>query len=334
MIQSNTVARVSIPPLAFERNGGRPIYEQLRAAIELAIVTGEIPDGAPLPAVRELAAAQGVSPNTVVRAYRDLEAEGVLRAVPKRGYFVIGAGDAVPNAAHATVRELVDEALDAALAGGMDASEFLLLVAERVRERKRARRVVAVAGYAAAMGERTQAFADAIADLGVDVVPIAYEEMERLGPEALDDKLANAEWILVPVLETRLASGLLGRYAGRIMPFNRVVRDDTKEFIRKQPGNTRFGIISGADDLVSRTVASVARLHPFAVPPISASIEDAAGVERVIRNADVLVIGSIARPYLATYAPLPVPSVELVYLPDAAALRRLRARLNGAAKEA
>jgi hypothetical protein len=231
------------------------------------------------------------------------------------------------------IQERVDEVVDAALAAGLDTSDFLQMVARRLNDRKRTRRLVAVVWYeAAALRERVEYVAAAVADFDVDVIGISYEELERCSPPQRDEKLARVEWILVSVLETRMASDLVGPYADRIMPINRVVREDVKEFIRKQPAETRFGIISGKEDMLSRTVASVSRLHPCNTLPISASVEDVDGVDRVIRNADVLIIGSLARPYVAQYGPLPMPSVELVYLPDAAALRRLRARLSGSSE--
>jgi GntR family transcriptional regulator len=67
---------------------GEPIYEQLIRQIKHAIVTGAMKQGDQLPTVRELAAKLVINPNTVSRAYRELEREGLVETTAGRGSFV------------------------------------------------------------------------------------------------------------------------------------------------------------------------------------------------------------------------------------------------------
>jgi len=69
-------------------HSGVPIYEQIKKHMKNAILKGELKSSKSVPSVRELAKALGVNVNTVVKAYRELEIEGVLRAQPGVGYFV------------------------------------------------------------------------------------------------------------------------------------------------------------------------------------------------------------------------------------------------------
>ena len=55
-----------------------PVYSQLVEHIKLAIISGEFPLGSKLPSVRELAAEAGVNPNTMQRAFAELEREGLV----------------------------------------------------------------------------------------------------------------------------------------------------------------------------------------------------------------------------------------------------------------
>ena len=55
-----------------------PVYSQLVEHIKLAIVSGEFPLGSRLPSVRELASEAGVNPNTMQRAFAELEREGLV----------------------------------------------------------------------------------------------------------------------------------------------------------------------------------------------------------------------------------------------------------------
>ena len=66
----------------------RPIYEQVRDGLRRLIVSGTLPLGEKLPSVRELSTQLTINPNTIQRAYRELETEGYICSVPGRGSFV------------------------------------------------------------------------------------------------------------------------------------------------------------------------------------------------------------------------------------------------------
>ncbi len=71
----------------------RPIYTQIADGFRRQIATGVLQDGDRLPSVRELAAQLTINPNTIQRAYRELEAEGVIASVPGKGSFVCPGAD-------------------------------------------------------------------------------------------------------------------------------------------------------------------------------------------------------------------------------------------------
>lgn len=66
----------------------RPIYEQIKDGMRRLVVTGVMPAGEKLPSVRELAAELAINPNTISRAYRELEAEGYIYTASGKGSFV------------------------------------------------------------------------------------------------------------------------------------------------------------------------------------------------------------------------------------------------------
>jgi len=68
--------------------GKEPIYEQLRSQLLKYLELGIIKAGTKIPSVRDTAKNNGINPNTVQKAYRALEAEGYLYAVPKKGVYV------------------------------------------------------------------------------------------------------------------------------------------------------------------------------------------------------------------------------------------------------
>ncbi|HKN26264.1 MAG TPA: GntR family transcriptional regulator [Candidatus Acidoferrum sp.] len=73
---------------------GVPLYLQIESQLKHAIAAGALKQGDTLPSVRKLAADLRINPNTVARAYQNLERDGVIRTVPGGGTFV---ADNVPG---------------------------------------------------------------------------------------------------------------------------------------------------------------------------------------------------------------------------------------------
>ncbi len=75
-----------------------PIYQQVRDQIRRHVAAGSLGPGAALPSVRELAARLIVNPNTVARAYRELEQEGLLETRRGDGTYISSAASALASA--------------------------------------------------------------------------------------------------------------------------------------------------------------------------------------------------------------------------------------------
>ncbi|MBN1478012.1 GntR family transcriptional regulator, partial [Candidatus Sumerlaeota bacterium] len=78
--------------LTIHLNSPLPLAEQIRLGIRQSIASGELAPGDSLPSVRQLAGDLGVNFNTVARAYRDLEQEGLVISRRGRGTMVASAG--------------------------------------------------------------------------------------------------------------------------------------------------------------------------------------------------------------------------------------------------
>ena len=71
-----------------DTKSGIPIYRQIIEQIKFAIAGGSLEAGQQLPTVRQLAVDLAINPNTVVRAYRELEIEGLLHTLQGTGTFI------------------------------------------------------------------------------------------------------------------------------------------------------------------------------------------------------------------------------------------------------
>lgn len=88
--------------LRIDPNAAHPPYDQLREQLMHQIRQGQLTAGATLPPVRRLASDLGLAPNTVARAYRELEAAGVAQGQGRRGTVVLDGAKIPDGAASAT----------------------------------------------------------------------------------------------------------------------------------------------------------------------------------------------------------------------------------------
>jgi DNA-binding transcriptional regulator YhcF (GntR family) len=113
--------------ITVRQNAAAAPYEQLRTQIADQARSGALPVGYRLPTVRGLADELGLAANTVAKAYRALEADGVIETRGRNGTFVAAAGDAAAREAAAAATAYAQRAqrlgLDraAALAAVQDA---------------------------------------------------------------------------------------------------------------------------------------------------------------------------------------------------------------------
>ncbi len=75
----------------------KPLHEQIEQGIRSLIINGVLEKDEQLPSVRELSVSLTVNPNTVQRAYRTLEAEGIINSVRGKGNFVAKIPDIDPR---------------------------------------------------------------------------------------------------------------------------------------------------------------------------------------------------------------------------------------------
>jgi len=83
----------------------RPIYEQIKDGLRRLIMQGVMSIDEKLPSVRELATSLAINPNTIQRAYRELESDGYVYTVAGKGCFVAG----IPKVDEARKKELMEK---------------------------------------------------------------------------------------------------------------------------------------------------------------------------------------------------------------------------------
>jgi GntR family transcriptional regulator len=116
-------------PFSVDPRSGVPIYLQLIEQVKRLVAMGALGAGEQLPTVKQLAMDLTINPNTVSRAYHDLEREGVIDTTPGRGSFVCSNGVAadVRRNLGDVARAALDRAVREGRSLGLEAHELRTL---------------------------------------------------------------------------------------------------------------------------------------------------------------------------------------------------------------
>ena len=111
-----------------------PIYTQLVYKIELAIVSGEFVRGQRLSAVRDMAAEAGVNPNTMQRAFQELERQGLVYTQRSSGRYVTEDMTVIENTKRTLARENIKSFMDSMRRIGYSREEIIRLLVSSEKE--------------------------------------------------------------------------------------------------------------------------------------------------------------------------------------------------------
>jgi GntR family transcriptional regulator len=101
-------------------NSGVSPYQQIVQQVKSALRLGRLRIGDQLPTVKEVVGKIAINPNTVLKAYRELEHEGLVAARPGIGTFVVNSFDETTYAAQRTLRRSLEVWLEKARRAGLD----------------------------------------------------------------------------------------------------------------------------------------------------------------------------------------------------------------------
>ena len=114
--------------MSWEFQDHLPIYAQLMDTLKRRIITGRYLPGEKLPSVREFAAEAGINPNTVQRAFSELEREGLIYTQRATGKYVTENADEIKSARQALAKTQVAEFLSNMQSLGYSVGDVIVLL--------------------------------------------------------------------------------------------------------------------------------------------------------------------------------------------------------------
>ena len=118
---------------------GVPAYLQIVQQVRQALRLGLLTPGDQVPTVREVVSQVAINPNTVLKAYRELEMEGLVASRPGQGTFVTRSLAGPSLASHAQLQGDLRRWLGAARAAGLDEESIAALFSQTIREQAKGR---------------------------------------------------------------------------------------------------------------------------------------------------------------------------------------------------
>jgi len=118
-----------------------PIYEQIKTQMKREIFAGNLRPNDPLPSIRDLATELLINPNTVARAYRELEMEGFIYTRKGKGCYVSdNSKQALTEERKIILTKIFDGAIKEAKMLGLDEEDIKTLFEERLESTEKVKR--------------------------------------------------------------------------------------------------------------------------------------------------------------------------------------------------
>lgn len=127
---------INVNNMSFQLDLSQPLYEQIVNQVRSAIAKGEIALGEKIPSVRELAQALQVNPNTVMRAYQELDRDQLIETRRGQGTFITTSQERVESVRKNLAKQAINEFLAKMKSLGISSEEVKAWMMEMESEER------------------------------------------------------------------------------------------------------------------------------------------------------------------------------------------------------
>jgi GntR family transcriptional regulator len=315
--------------LVLDKTNHLPLYVQLKEQLKTSIIDGVLPLGAPLPGIRRLAETLGVNQNTVLRAMRELQAEGYVLLVQGRGAFV----QSVPPVPLPVDRESFDRLVTAfvsdALSMGVRLEEIVSTVIGRGLQQAAAgvRADVRCIFVEANWPTAQRYTSDLTHHLKVHFEPLLLQDLERNFQSAAH-LLEQADLVVTPVVHRPEVEAVLGANLQRHIPLYTIAMEQMVETalqLGQLPETSVVGVICMSDEDARVMERAITKALPHRPPSIlKGSLENMESLRPVLETASVVVMTELVKQNAAHLVPPQTRIISFRNRVDEAGLEFLR----------
>ena len=304
-----------------DRDSAVPIHRQVRDAIEQAVFLGDLPVGASLPSVRDLAGMAGIAQMTVCKVYSELKAAGVIETrAGSRTY--VADGPLTQLATAGVLRGLQAEAdtlIDAAYNLGLPAEVLTALIAARIAARQHRgprKRVVMVGLFAEATGRYAASIAAQIGALA-KVQAVTVDQLTA--DPALRQDIETADIVLTFATLAAQLTKLIP--AARLVSIRFIPSEDTRMALALIDPMARMAVVSRFEGFLPVLTLGARRFAAHVQDVVALTLEDP-GLAHHLANRDVVLFSTGADAAMDVARPGAM-RIEYRHIPDPGDIERL-----------
>jgi len=293
-----------------ESNSHLPVHAQLKEQIKFLILNGELTPGTRLPTTRQLAGFLRINRNTVLKAYQELEQEGLIECRRGGGCEVVERPAAVARPVSARLLAIIDDAIEQAGQLGVDPDDFATLAYARARQR---RNVVVKRRLAFVECEApiTTAVAQAIEErLGTEVIPITLRDL-REPTEEVEEQLRQVKVVATTFFHIQEVKRLLARTKQEVVAL--VIKPHLNKLIQiaQIPQGTSAALVCLSESCASDMRRSLEHAGIKALDTCLCGVDDRQKLAEVLPRVPVVIASDFVADEVR---PLLQPDQELITL--------------------
>lgn len=267
-----------------------PLYLQVKKQIMDLIRNGSLKVGFKMPTERELSEKLKVSRNTVSTAYKELEQEGVLKSYQGRGTFI--AEEARPwktQGIKEKIIKFVDLGLEEALEIGLDADEFLEVVAQRVNEKKELMSKM-VAVYVECNVEQARMFSQQLSkSTNMNIIPLTIPDLTRMD-EDVKGTIEKSQVIIATFNHVNEVKELTRDFNRDVLGI--AINPDLGTIVRiaRYPDGVKFGFICISEEFKFKIRGALEQAGLGNMDIVYSNTQDEKELQDIINDSDVLIV--------------------------------------------
>ena len=267
-----------------------PLYFQVKKEIMNLINRGKLKVGERMPTERELSENLKVSRNTISTAYDELEQEGVLKSYQGRGTFV--AEEANPwkvQNIRQKIMKFIDLGFEEAIESGMDANEFLEIVIQRVREKKKLMSKI-TAVYVECNIEQSRMFSKQIMEsTNMNVIPFTLDDIRDI-TDSTREIIERSQVIIATFNHVNEVVKLTKKFKKEIIGVAINVNLETIVKIARYPKDTRFAFICISNEFMFKARAALEKAGLGNINIQFTNSTDERKITKTIDDVDVIIV--------------------------------------------
>ena len=313
--------------IVIDKKSRVPMYIQVKRQIMELIRNGQIRVGSKMPTERMLAETLNLSRNTISSAYKELEAEGVIKSFQGRGTFVIEeALRWEEKDVNNKISKFIDMALEEALAMGINIDEFLHIVNERVKYKKEAMKKL-IAVYVECNIEQAKMFSKQLTkETQLNVIPLTLNDLYDMKDET-KEHLNRAKVIIstfnhineVSVLTKDLDKEIFG--VAIIPDISTLVR------IARYPIETKFAFISISEEFLYKIKGALEKSGLENINIMYTNSKSEEEIKAVIDESDVIIVSPGRHNEIEQFNNKGKEIIKFIYRLDDGSVKNLKSKM-------